>query len=171
MAEPTTSRKTLRRAIGKKARMRFYLSYKDQELLFTTSGDSNAGACSTETFFCNKLAQGDGYWEDSYIYVMSTDANIDGLERRIVNFNADQDALYLEFPTDTDEVPTSDDKFELLDIYPAHQVHDGQTHHQVPRDTIRLRLPTPRTCAAYLHSIVSPLPVRVTRDQADRVCQ
>jgi len=124
MAEPTTNRLTLRRAIGRTARMEFYLSYPNGSLNFT-QGTSTDDVSDTEAFYCNKLAQGEGTWNNSYIYVTSTDSAIDGFERRIANFNADADALFLDWPADTDEVPSTDDSFELLSIWPPSQVHDA----------------------------------------------
>jgi len=123
-SEVTVTRKTLRRDIGKSARMRFYLRYPDGEAAFTPSGDSNAFAASTEVFYCTNLTQKEGFWKNAYIYVQSTDSNRDGFERLIPNFNREKNALYLEWPCTTDEVPTTDDEFELLDIWPPHQIHD-----------------------------------------------
>jgi hypothetical protein len=59
------------------------------------------------------------------LYVISTDTARDSFERKVVNFNADQKALYLEWPADTDEIVTSDDYFELLEMWPAHEIHDA----------------------------------------------
>ena len=125
MAEVTVNRQTLRRDVAKTARMNFFLRYKDQELNFTASGDSNAGTASTEVFYCTNLTQKEGFWNNSYLYVVSTDAAKDGLERLIPNFNRERNALYLEWPCDTDEVPSSDDKFELYDIWPPSSVHEA----------------------------------------------
>jgi len=124
MAEPTSTRLALRRAIGRTARMKFYLRYPAGSINFSQGADTD-DVSDTETFYCNKLAQGEGAWENSYIYVTSTDSNIDGFERRIANFNADADGMFLEWPADTDEVPSSDDSFELLDIWPPSQVHEA----------------------------------------------
>jgi hypothetical protein len=105
--------------------MKFYLRYADQQVQFTQSNDTALSNNSTEVFYCNKLTQEEGAWNNGYIYVISTDANINGLERRISNFNADKDALYVEWPCDTDQVPTTDDNFELVDIWPPVQIHDA----------------------------------------------
>ncbi len=126
MAEPTTTRLALRRAIGRTARMKFYLRYPNGSLEFSSDGGTSTDDVnSTEVFYCDKLAQSEGAWNNAYIYVTSTDDNIDGFERRIANFNADANAMFLDWPADTDEVPSSDDSFELLSIWPPSQVHDA----------------------------------------------
>ena len=124
MSEPLVTRQTLRRDIAKTARMRFPLRYPDGSLSFTQGGDSNSGTNSTEVFYCTSLKQSEGFWNSAYIYVVSTDADRNGFERMVPNFNADQSALFLEWPCTTDQVPTSDDSFELLDVWPPHQIHD-----------------------------------------------
>ena len=125
MAEVEVTRKTLRRDIAKTARMPFFLRYKDQELNFTAGGSTNTPAASTEVFYCTKLTQEDGFWNNSYLYMVSTDAAKDGLERLIPNFNRENNALYLEWPCDIDEVADTDDKFELYDMYPPSALHEG----------------------------------------------
>ena len=55
MSEPTTTRQALRRAIGRTARMKFYLRYPDGSLQFT-EGATTDDVSSTEAFYCNKLA-------------------------------------------------------------------------------------------------------------------
>ena len=125
MAEPTSTRLALRRAIGRTARMDFYLRYPSGSLNFDAneSGDTSR-VTSTTAFYCDKLPQWDKSWDNAYIYVTSTDSNIDGFERRIHAFRQ-PGVMYLEWPSDTDEVPSSDDSFELLDIWPPSQVHDA----------------------------------------------
>jgi hypothetical protein len=105
--------------------MQFYLRYPTGSLTFTAGNDTNADANDTETWYCTKLTQGEGFWNNSYIWTTSTDANRNAVERRISNFNADQDGLYLEYPCDTDEIPTTDDTFELFDIWPPTQIHEA----------------------------------------------
>ena len=86
MAEPTTTRLALRRAIGRTARMKFYLRYPNGSLDFT-QGATTDDVSDTQAFYCDKLAQGEGAWNNSYIYVTSTDTDIDGFERRIASNN------------------------------------------------------------------------------------
>jgi hypothetical protein len=124
MAEVTVSRKTLRRDIAKTARMPFFLRYKDQEVGFTAGGDSNASVASTSVFYCTNLTQEEGFWNNSYLYMVSTDAAKDGFERLIPNFNREHNAIHLEWPCDTDEVPSTDDKFEMFEMWPPSDVHD-----------------------------------------------
>ena len=124
MSEPVVTRRTLRRDIGKTARMRFYLRYPDGNLDFSAGADSNTPANDTQVFYCNSLKQNEDFWENAYIYVNSSDSDRDEFERMIVGFNADKSGLYLEWPCTSDQVPTSDDNFELLDMWPAHTVHD-----------------------------------------------
>lgn len=125
MGDITTSRQTLRRAIGRKARMKFFQRYPPGSLNFTTSGDTNTSASSTEVFYCTSLTQIEGAWKGSYIWVNSTDSNRNEVERYIANFNAQQDGLYLEYPVTTDQVPTSDDTFELYEIWSPTFIHES----------------------------------------------
>jgi len=125
MAEPTVARSTLRKAIARTARMQFFLRYPAGSLTFTAGGDSNASANDAEVWYCTKLTQAEGWWTNAYIYTTSTDTDRNNVERRLVDFNADADALYLEYPCETAEIPTTDDTFELYDIWPPTQIHDA----------------------------------------------
>jgi len=136
MAEPTYTRKELRRAICTEARMEFYRRYPNCELQFTKSGDTNAASNSTDIFYCTKLRQADGVWADQYIYVLSSDSSRDGLERMIADWHRASGALYLEWPCDTDQVPTTDDKFEIISLWSPSFLH--KKINDVIRDEFRV---------------------------------
>ena len=128
MAEPTYTRKELRRAICAEARMEFYKRYPDYEL----TPDSD---CSTTTLKCSKLVQAADSWKSSYIWVMSTDNARDGLERYITASGTDG-SLTLEWPCDTDQVPSTDDTFEIISMWPPSFIHEKIN--DVVRDEFRV---------------------------------
>ncbi len=71
MAEVTTTRKTLRRAIASEARMEFFTKYAAKEVLVTGGPDTDATRDSipdSNSFYCSLLTQTDGHWKNGYVY-------------------------------------------------------------------------------------------------------
>ena len=115
MAEPVTDRATLRRAICKAARMPFYLKYTDQYVPLTGTPTTDALNSS------DMLKQRTNEWKGSYIYIAS--GTQIGQERPCISFTPADGQLIPEYPSAT--APAAADQIELLNIWPAHQVHDA----------------------------------------------
>lgn len=111
MAEPTTTRKTLRRAIARAEHLQFFQKYEGDELTLAT--DSGATYLHSTS-----LVQADDFWNNGWAYVLSTG---DNYERRITDFHAAGDACILEYPLPI--MPNTGQKLEIYDLYSPTNIH------------------------------------------------
>lgn len=110
MAEPTSTRKTLRRALCLELQMPFYLKYNDEKAV-----DSATASTITDT----DLKQKQHYWRQSWYY--QVDGDEAGEYRQIRGFDEDTKKLYLEY--DLSGTPAAGELYELLSIWSPRQVH------------------------------------------------
>jgi hypothetical protein len=114
MAESTTTRKVLRRAIARTIRMEFFRRYSDSEVSLT-------GTPTSLTLPSTALTQVDDFWNGGWVYIAS--GNGIGQERRITDFAATTNLLTLEYALTT--VPAATDKIEILDTWSASDIHSA----------------------------------------------
>lgn len=114
MAEPTTTRKTLRREIAAALRGEFFRLYPEGELAVT-------GTSATTRVVSSSLTQVDDYWNNGFLYMV--DGPAAGYERRINDFaHLGTFADFLEpFPY----VPVAGNKFEIHERWSATQIHQA----------------------------------------------
>jgi hypothetical protein len=107
MAEPTETRKDLRRALGRQMGMRFY-RYTSQEAI-TSQTDV--------VIVANFLVQRDDFWNRSWYYELANDET-----RMIIDSNKVSKNVTLEFtPTGMGTAAL----FEILDFYSPKMVHEA----------------------------------------------
>jgi len=112
MAEPSFTRKQLRRAVGKAERLDFYRRY-DGEVSLT-------GTPTATSLPSTSLTQSDNHWRNGWAYIAS--GTYLGQERKITAFAASTDALTLEYALTG--APAAGDKIEITEIWPASQIHE-----------------------------------------------
>lgn len=116
MAKPTTTRASLRRAIGKRLGMPFYQRYGTY---LTASTGSN-----TEKIVDTDLAQEDNFWNNGWVYIATDTAatNID-VARKIDYFDAAGDAIMLETPLPA--AGSSGTQYEILTGFSPYEIHQA----------------------------------------------
>lgn len=112
MAEPSVSRASLRRSIGRLSRQEFFRKYAKNGYFKATTADT------TEVADTVSLKQSDDYWQGQILY----DATIEE-ERMITAFDAGAHKLIPEFEFSTGI--SSDDEFEIWSLWPPSAVHDA----------------------------------------------
>lgn len=127
MAEPTYTREALRRSICRKARMEFYKRYPLGSVQVTASAGSDAQANSTTVVFSTYLTQKDGFWNNSYVFIVDSDGGEQ--ERRVSAFDAIRKGLTVEWPLVTaasSSGATADgSSLELTSIWSPTEVHEA----------------------------------------------
>lgn len=113
MAEPTTSRATLRRQICRDLQMPFFRRFSDGYL---TVQASTSG--TTDELRDDRLTQAHRFWKGAWFYDVSASA-----QRLIIDFQQDRDAMLWEFPLDN--APTAASDFEILSTWNPKEVHDA----------------------------------------------
>jgi hypothetical protein len=113
MAETTTTRKVLRRAIARMIKMEFFRRYQDEVSLTGTPTSTSLASTS--------LTQADDFWNGGWAYIAS--GNGIGQERKITDFAASGNALTMEYALTT--VPAATDKIEILDTWSASDIHSA----------------------------------------------
>lgn len=112
MAEPTTTRQNIRRAIGRAAHLEFFLRYGAGEVALTSAGDT-----TTVTLTSTALSQDTDFWQGAWVYDVEADA-----ERWIVN-SSSNGQIDMEFAQA--EASTSGDMIEIWDMWPPSMIHDA----------------------------------------------
>jgi len=112
MAEPTKTRKQLRRAVSKASKSRFFRTYSDGEI--PLSGTPSAISLPSTDY----LVQGDNYWKNSFVYVVETQE-----ERPISDFDNATAVLTPEYPFTA--APDSTDSIEIHDRWSPGEIHDA----------------------------------------------
>lgn len=114
MAEPTVTRETLRRRIGRGLRLQFYLRYPDGSVAITAS-------TGTTTISATGLTQDSDFWLGGYAYIASSAGSALGEERKITSFSSGK--IVLEHPLSI--APTAGDELEIVDMYTPALIHDA----------------------------------------------
>jgi hypothetical protein len=111
MAEPSVTRKDLRRAIARALRMEFFLRVGAGEIV-------TAAGSTTTVIKSAALVQADNYWKNGWIYVPST-----GEERKIVSSSLSGTSITLEYALTG--APAAGVAFEIHDTYSPALIHDA----------------------------------------------
>jgi hypothetical protein len=116
MAEPTSTRRTLRRAIAHAEHLQFFLKYGDaDELALVTDS-------TTTSLHCTSLVQANDFWNNGWAYVLSTGGTTGtNYERKITDFTSSGDNLTLEYALAS--APNNGQKIEIYDLYSPSNIH------------------------------------------------
>lgn len=116
MAEPTTTRRTLRRAIARAEHLQFFLKYGDAEAL------SLATDSTTTSLHCTSLVQANDFWNNGWAYVLSTGGSTGtNYERKITDFSSTGDTLTLEYALSA--APNNGHQIEIYDLFSPSNIH------------------------------------------------
>ena len=114
MSETTSTRKTLRRAIARAARLEFFRRYSANEVALT-------GTPTASLLYSTSLTQSDDHWNGGWVYFV--DGTYLGQERRITDFAATGDVLTMEYALAG--APAAGVMIEIFDTWSAADIHDA----------------------------------------------
>ena len=113
MAEPVLSRQAIRRRIGQKLRMQFYLRYGGEAL------QVSSGAASSILIPVENLTQDSSFWNRNFLYLITADT-----ERRITGFSSGSTGgLVPEW--DLAAAPSTAETIEITSTWPPSQIHQA----------------------------------------------
>ena len=130
MAPPTTTRSSIRRALGRNARLEFFMRYGAGYVALTSAGDTTALVLTSTS-----LSQDTDFWKAAWVYA------VESSEERYITQSSSDGALHMEFAETA--ASTSGDLIEIWDQWPPSAVH--QAINQAHRNSWRF-FPDIRIC-------------------------
>jgi len=112
MAEPVSTRQQIRRAIGRLARMDFYMRYADG---FVTA---NSTEQTTTQIAVPDLTQRDDFWNNSFVWQITSSE-----DRRINDFDVSSTAGFLGLEYPLAAASSSLDTLEITSLWSPTQIH------------------------------------------------
>ena len=115
MGLTTYTRKDIRRMLGRRLRLPFYLRFGSYKKF-------DAG-CTTTLLLDSDLTQEDGFWEGSFIFISDSEEDCNQEWRMINNFLSSGDQIELDYPLSA--APAAEDEYEIISMWNPEDVHDA----------------------------------------------
>ena len=113
MAEPNTTPAAIRQAIGRLARMPFYMRYGTGSII-TGSTEQTVTAIAAAD-----LTQPDNFWNQSFVWAVESSA-----ERLVTDFDVGSTSGVLNLEYALSAVVSSSDSIEITALWPPTQIHE-----------------------------------------------
>src|SRR3990167_9333480 len=114
MAEPTATRAAIRQAIGRLARMPFYLRYGTGSIVLGSTEHTVTQLAAAE------LTQPEKFWQAQYAWIVESSA-----ERRVTEYDVGSTAGLLSLEYALSAAAASSDSIEITSIWPPTQIHEA----------------------------------------------
>jgi len=114
MAEPTATRAAIRQAIGRLARMPFYLRYGSGSIVLGSTEQTVTQLAAAE------LTQPEKFWQAQYAWIVESSA-----ERRVTEYDVGSTAGLLSLEYALSAAAASSDSIEITSIWPPTQIHEA----------------------------------------------
>ena len=114
MAEPTATRAGIRQAIGRLARMPFYLRYSGGSVILGSTEQTTTQLAAAD------LTQPEDFWKAQYAWIVESSA-----ERRITEYDVGSTAGMLSLEYALSAAAASSDSIEITSLWPPTQIHEA----------------------------------------------